>query len=485
MTTGKFHEDVLKFQLETITVLSSGLIRKLSLPFNWDFLDLRSNIMFINQLVSGSSHLLRYVKWCALCIFLVISSTSATGLEQYTSLTDLKGSVQAIPKTFFGMHIHRADTTTVWPIVKFGSWRLWDANTTWFDLEPEKGKWNFQKLDRYVELARLNGVDVSLPLGMTPTWASDRPMENSSYGPGHASEPANMGDWRNYVHTVARRYKGRIRYYEIWNEPNNQGFFTGDMAKIVELTRIASEELKSVDSGIQIVSPGIGDIGKRMQWLDDFLRLGGGQFVDIIGYHFYVPRTNPEAMLELVRDARQVMRKYHVDDKPLWNTEAGWLIANEDGTPEDPAIKTWIKLDRSNAGGYIARAHILAWAAGVERYYWYSWEGELVEPTTHALKLHAVNAYTRTIKWLQGSVINGCKKSEMIWNCSLTDQRGRKAWLVWTEEEKAVSWNIPNDWQLVEAESLDGLKYPIEMKQHTALSINQSPVLLRSGVTVR
>jgi hypothetical protein len=356
---------------------------------------------------------------------------------------------------------------------------------TWFLLEPEKGKWNFQKLDRDVELAEKNRVEVLLTLGMTPKWASSRPTEKSAYGDGYAAEPANLEDWRNYIRTVAKRYKGRIHCYEIWNEPNLNIFFTGDMAKMVELTRIANEELKKVDPTIQVVSPGIGDIGKRMQWLDDFLRLGGGAYVDVIGYHFYVPRAKPESMLELARDAHQVMKKYNLDNKPLWNTEAGWLIANEDGTPENPAYKTWIKLDRLNAGAFIARAHILAWAAGIERYYWYSWESELVEPTSHLLKLNPVNAYARTIKWLQGSTIKGCNKSGFIWNCALSDPKGQNAWLVWTEEENSVSWNIPIDWQVTESESLDGKKYVVDIFHQASVSINQSPLLLRGGASVR
>ena len=87
-------------------------------------------------------------------------------------------------------------------------------------------------------------------------------------------------------------------------------------------------------------SPGVGDIGEKMKWLDDFLSQGGGAYVDIIGGHFYSTGSNPESVLYLIKDARQVMAKYNISEKPLWNTEAGWWIANEDGTPEDPVSYT-------------------------------------------------------------------------------------------------------------------------------------------------
>src|SRR5512138_1206446 len=59
------------------------------------------------------------------------------------------GSARPVPREYFGMHIHRADSGTPWPAAHFGSWRLWDANVGWPELEPARGEWNFKQLDRY------------------------------------------------------------------------------------------------------------------------------------------------------------------------------------------------------------------------------------------------------------------------------------------------------------------------------------------------
>src|SRR6266436_267609 len=84
-----------------------------------------------------------------------------------------------IPPTLFGMHIHRAATTTPWPPIPFGTWRLWDTYSGWPSLEPEKGKWNFQSADKLVELAEQHRVEVVFPIALSPTWASARPTEKS------------------------------------------------------------------------------------------------------------------------------------------------------------------------------------------------------------------------------------------------------------------------------------------------------------------
>ena len=133
-----------------------------------------------------------------------------------------------------------------------GAGGLWDAYVTWPNLEPARGKWDFSRLDKYVAIAEKRGVSILLPLGLTPAWASARPAEASNYKPGNAAEPSNLELWRNYVRTVASRYKGRIRTYELWNEPNIPKFFSGSVDMLVKLTQIAREELKKVDPNIQL-----------------------------------------------------------------------------------------------------------------------------------------------------------------------------------------------------------------------------------------
>jgi hypothetical protein len=192
----------------------------------------------------------------------------------------LTPSTDTIPPTLFGMHIHHIGTYTPWPAVPFGTWRLWDAYVSWPNLEPNKGQWYFDKLDSYVQLAQSHNVEILLPLGLSPTWASARPTEPSGYNAGSAAEPANIEDWKNYVRTVATRYKGRIRYYEIWNEPNEPLFFSGTVDQMVTLAREAYAILKEIDPEVMVVSPsavsGVVDLGTP--WLENYLMKGGAAY---------------------------------------------------------------------------------------------------------------------------------------------------------------------------------------------------------------
>src|SRR5262249_33615004 len=160
---------------------------------------------------------------------------------------------------------------------------LWDAYAVWPWLEPQKGKLQWTLLDKLNQVADDHHVEVLLPIGLSPTWASARPGEPSGYQPGFAAEPADFGDWRRHVETVATRYAGRVHFYEIWNEPNKKPFYSGDLGTMVRLCREAYASLKRVDPKIQVVSPAATGQGGEL-WLDSFLAAGGGDCFDIVGF---------------------------------------------------------------------------------------------------------------------------------------------------------------------------------------------------------
>ena len=107
----------------------------------------------------------------------------------------LRPAAEPIPATFFGMHIHRAPVSTPWPSVPFKAWRLWDTHTTWAQLEPRKGDWDWRMLDRTVDLAQSHGVEVLYTMGRSPRWASARPNDrgrNPNAEPGGMAEPRDL-----------------------------------------------------------------------------------------------------------------------------------------------------------------------------------------------------------------------------------------------------------------------------------------------------
>jgi glycosyl hydrolase family 39 (putative alpha-L-iduronidase) len=404
----------------------------------------------------------------AVYLFAMIALLSAQADGKY----QLVPSSQRIPANFFGMHIHHATTGTPWPSVPIGGWRLWDALVAWPQIEPRKGEWSFGLLDQYVSMAEQHQTEVLLPLGLSPQWASARPLESSVYQPGNAAEPADNADWRNYVTAVVTRYKGRIGAYEIWNEPNNKGFWTGDTQKMVALTQEASEIIHRIDPTAFVVSPAA-TTNSGIAWLSQFLNLGGGRYVDVIAYHFYVSPQPPEAMVPLIEQVRQIMSDTGVSDKPLWNTESGWQVP-----------KPFPSADL--AAAYLARAYILNWASGVSRFYWYAWDN-------HAwVSIQTTGADSRTLtpagqaygiieKWLGQAELNNCEENaDHAWSCRLT-RNGVPLWILWNPLQNTAerrTFLFPQPWN---DKSLTPLLGTARSLNGPEIEVGQMPELVTSS----
>ena len=186
-----------------------------------------------------------------------------------------------------GERIRRDGTTGndpgEWPAFPVQATRLWDARTTWLHLEPADDQWAWTTLDAHLAKAEREGVDdVTLVLASTPRWAATRvtPDDAPWLGPGSASPPRDIEQWREYVGTVAQRYAGRIDAYEIGNEPNLATFWNGTPAQYAELVTVAAREIRQADPDATIaVNAGLvrrpDDLPALATWLGPALRQAG------------------------------------------------------------------------------------------------------------------------------------------------------------------------------------------------------------------
>jgi hypothetical protein len=281
-----------------------------------------------------------------------------------------------------GMHFHSPATLRlIASYSPIGSVRLWDTRTNWNQLQPERERWDFARLDEYVESASARGMKVLFVLGQTPKWASSRPDERSVYGEGAAAMPRDLADWENYVRVLVRRYKGRIEAYEVMNEPKVRGasgcggvvFFCGAVADLVELSRIVKKVVRETDPEAKVVSPSFdhGEYGNRM--LREFLALGGAQHVDAIAIHFY--DLDPDNMVRSAQRINQLLRAAG-QSKPVWNTETGFLVQNGTSTvvPDGPGGWGSRVFSASEVLDRMQRVFVGLKGAGVERTYWYAWD---------------------------------------------------------------------------------------------------------------
>jgi len=131
-----------------------------------------------------------------------------------------------------------------------------------------------------------------------------------------------MSAWYNFVKTIAERYKEKITAWEIWNEEDLSYFWKGNVGEYVELIKYAYLALKEVDENNIVVMGGLalGEAGTgsyNPHFLEEFLEMGGGEYVDVYAFHVY-----GDTLLQRYEYMRNTLEKYG-EEKPLWITEFG------------------------------------------------------------------------------------------------------------------------------------------------------------------
>jgi hypothetical protein len=431
--------------------------------------------------------MMRFKRWWVGLIILVATATIAVApdLRSLLSLPSFPNLSQGmmpahsaspppmkIPASLFGMHINQPPGKA-WPNVPFYGWRLCEDYPTWGSLEPQAGVWKFEQLDRAVALATKNKIEVLLTLGQTPRWAAARPDDPSPYGnPGWPSEPANLKDWRNYVRTIANRYKGKIRHYEIWNEPDYKLFYTGSVSKMVELAKEAYTILKQVDPQNVVLSPGATNGTPDFQWQKDFFRQGGGKYADVISQHFYPKTAVPEDRADYIESFTTMLTKAGLSKKPIWNTETGW-------------VKPVTMQSDRQAMAFVARTYLIDWAKGVQRLYWYAWDNRDYVSLyfTHSDRqtpTGIATSYATTQKWMVGARMGKCQpQNDKTWMCQLT-RNGRSNWVVWNPDRQ-LTFTVPKSWNIKTTQDLTGKTKKLPASRQVAIDF--SPLLLSSTTT--
>jgi hypothetical protein len=401
-----------------------------------------------------------------------------------------------IAPDFFGMHVRFTEVpapgrkaVSAWPWIPVGSLRVWNTYVAWYDIEPKKGAFDFARLDDLVQRATQKGSSVVITLGRTPTWASARPDEPCGQTKGCAAEPRDLADWDDYVRAVVQRYKGRVDAYEIWNEPGfsdnepvlkpngaAKQYFTGSAATMAELAKRASQIIRATDPKARVVSPAVTSEANGVKRLDAFLKAGGGKWVDVIGYHFYI--TYPEDVVPEWQHLREALARHDLAKLPIWDTETGYVIDynSHAGPDEIPPRKGWAEpLPERVAGMYVARSLILQAAYGIDRVYWFNWDHDLPEGPmglSHGGgELNAAGqAWVKTRGWLLGAVPQRCNRAPSgLWKCEFTRQ-GRPLMLAWREHGTEVM----DVGVRATAETLFGQPQAAQ----GSLSVGQEPVLL-------
>ncbi len=192
------------------------------------------------------------------------------------------------------------------------------------------------KYDAIVELAQKYKINVIARLGTPPAW-SQAPGLEGTFAP-----PADFQDFVNYAVTVAGRYKGQVRHFQVWNEPNlglEWGNRPVDPEAYTDLLCRTYRALKALDPEIVVISgalaPTIDLSGFNLNdfiFLQRMYKAGAGACFDVLGaqgYGLFSGPTDRRLRVTTINYAhpawlRDLMVANGDAGKPIWIGEMAW-----------------------------------------------------------------------------------------------------------------------------------------------------------------
>ncbi|MBA3916146.1 MAG: Ig-like domain-containing protein [Acidobacteriales bacterium] len=362
-------------------------------------------------------------------------TATAGGLTATTAIT----SGTAIPASYFGMHIQNVSN---WPSANIGALAK-GIGTSWNYMEPSPGVYKWALLDGYVNAALSRNIDVVHTFYGVPQWAASATAncQTPATTVQCSGPPANPQDLYDYVTQVVTRYVGRIKYYELWNEPNNTKSWKRTVAAMATQSQAVYNIIKSIDPNALVITPGAAtgaDNPTQSGWMRMYLLDGGASFADVSSWHAYpkvfptntCPQTLDCAGSLLVSQAAamtSVLNSNGMAGKPVFVTEGGW--------GQDVTLP-----DFTQEAAYVSRWHILLASSGVTRAYWYAWGGTnwgtMFDPGISIRP--SGTAYEQLENWLTGAAVTPCSVGlDGTWTCSIGRGNGYQALIVWNSSGTA------------------------------------------------
>jgi hypothetical protein len=377
-------------------------------------------------------------------------------------------SAQTIPANYFGSHIlgpletniSGSGVSTLWPSWSPTTVRLLNTygynsgkgtydGIAWSSINTANGLYDWTLFDAVLAKLKAKGVtDLLYTIASTPTWAGG--------GTSHDQAPSNNQYLATFATAVAQRAIADglpIKYWEVWNEPSNgAGTWTGTNAQMVAMAQTIYNAVKAVDPSYKVLTPS--PQGNSTSWMSSYLAAGGGAYADIMAFHGYTSSA-PETIISLINNYKNVYATYGQSSKPIWDTEA------MDLTTSSPTLQA----------NFLAVYYLLHWNTGVERFYWYAWDGDQGQEWFYNTGINAAGTSNIQIRnWMLGATPGSLSQNGTVYSLHLTNN-GQTTLVVWNSAG-ASSYSTGSYTQYTD---LSGVTHSIS---GGTVSIGKAPILL-------
>lgn len=233
---------------------------------------------------------------------------------------------ERVPRTHWDQALDLASEANIkWAREQFN----WDV------IEPTNDAYSWDVYDEIINKYGEKGVNVLGLIAYSSSWASGNPGAADYY-----FYPPEPEAWRDYCYNLALHFKGRVDRWEIWNEPNLDGFWKpkADPDEYALYTKYAYDEIRRANPDAKVVIGGTS--GTDDAFLSKVFAFYKKNYeeepFDIVSIHPYrekdgnfnykpeesVPGLN--SFLTDMHSMRALMKGNKYGKKPIWLTEFGY-----------------------------------------------------------------------------------------------------------------------------------------------------------------
>jgi len=257
----------------------------------------------------------------------------------------------------------------------------------WREIEgSEKGGYDWFRADHVVDAVTSRQLNLIMRVDHHPFWSQAPGTDYVVNGP-----PANMADMQDFCHALAQRYKGRVRAYQVWNEPNlarEWGNQPPDPIRYVEMLKACYIGIKTADPQALVISAGLAPTGTGLpeampddQFIEKMYQAGAAPYFDLLGVHAAGYKEPPEVSPDQVaaryngnrffcfrhvEDLRKIMERYGDAHKQVAVLEFGWT------TDTTNPNYSWHAVTEEQQADYLVRAYQYA------KSHWSPWIGPMI-----------------------------------------------------------------------------------------------------------
>lgn len=193
----------------------------------------------------------------------------------------------------------------------------------WDLVEKEPGIYDFSDPDRDVAQCIKYGFEPFFLVVATPKFYLKPEMRDKPWG--WPALPEYYPQAAKFYRTLAARYKGKVRYFEFWNEENGYSWHAiNKPEEYAPILKVAYKALKEGNPDCVVAIGGLDGAGWKgyYHYLERLYELGSGEYFDAVAVHPY--RADGPIDVYGLKKIHQVLVDHGHGDRKIWITEYGW-----------------------------------------------------------------------------------------------------------------------------------------------------------------